>query len=128
MRLTLVRNDKELQALTHEVDTLKETNQRLESEILTLMEGADARTARIKELTEAIAMGRVELIAAEKEIAAELRSRWPRAGPARDAACGCRRSSTTRSRSISRFTSARTASASCTTRSGQKNPIRSRRA
>jgi len=72
MRLTLIRNDKELLALTHEVDSLKETNQRLESEILTLMEGADARTARIKELTEAIAMGRVELIAAEKEIAAQV--------------------------------------------------------
>jgi len=72
MRLTLVRNDKELQALTHEVDTLKETNQRLESEILISMEGADTRTARIKELTEAIAKGRVELTAAEKEIAAQV--------------------------------------------------------
>jgi predicted nucleic acid-binding Zn-ribbon protein len=72
MRLTLVRNDKELQALTHEVDSLKETNQRLESEILTSMEGADTRTARIKELTEAIAKGRVELAAAEKEIAVQV--------------------------------------------------------
>ena len=72
MRLTLVRNDKELQALTHEVDTLKETNQRLESEVLTSMEGADTRTARIKELTEAIGKGRVELTAAEKEIAAQV--------------------------------------------------------
>ncbi len=60
MRLTLVRNDKELQALTHEVDTLKETNQRLESEILTSMEGADTRTARIKELTEGGAGRRVQ--------------------------------------------------------------------
>ena len=57
MRLTLVRNDKELQALTHEIESLKETNQRLETELLTSMEGADARTARIKELTEAIAKG-----------------------------------------------------------------------
>src|ERR1700692_3677970 len=48
MRLTLVRNDKELQALTHEIESLKETNQRLETELLTSMEGADARTARIK--------------------------------------------------------------------------------
>ena len=61
MRLTLVRNDKELQALTHEIESLKETNQRLETELLTSMEGADARTARIKELTEAIAKGRVDL-------------------------------------------------------------------
>jgi uncharacterized protein len=72
MRLTLVRNDKELQALTHEVDSLKETNQRLEGEVLASMEGADARTARIKELTEAIAKGRVDLTAAEKEIADEV--------------------------------------------------------
>ncbi len=45
MRLTLVRNDKELQALTHEIESLKETNQRLEGELLTSMEGADTRTA-----------------------------------------------------------------------------------
>ena len=55
MRLTLVRNDKELQALTHEIESLKDTNQRLEGELLISMEGADARTARIKELTEALA-------------------------------------------------------------------------
>ena len=72
MRLTLVRNDKELQALTHEIESLKETNQRLESEVLTSMEGADARTARIKELGEAIAKGRTDLAAAQKEIAAEV--------------------------------------------------------
>ena len=72
MRLTLVRNDKELQALTHEVESLKDTNARLETELLTSMEGADVRTARIKELTEAIAKGRVDLTAAEKEIAAEV--------------------------------------------------------
>jgi uncharacterized protein len=72
MRLTLVRNDKELQALTHEVESLKETNQRLEGEVLALMEGAEARTARIKELTEAIAKGRVDLAAAQKEIADEV--------------------------------------------------------
>ena len=72
MRLTLVRNDKELQALTHEIESLKETNQRLESELLTSMEGGDSRTARIKELTEALAKGRTDLTAAEKEIAAEV--------------------------------------------------------
>ena len=72
MRLTLVRNDKELQALTHEVESLKETNQRLEGEVLASIEGADARTARIKELTEAIAKGRVDLTAAQKEIADEV--------------------------------------------------------
>ena len=72
MRLTLVRNDKELQALTHEIESLKDTNQRLETELLTSMEGADLRTARIKELTEAIAKGKIDLMAAEKEIAAEV--------------------------------------------------------
>src|ERR1700676_5725175 len=39
MRLTLVRNDKELQALTHEVDTLRETNQPPEPETHTWREG-----------------------------------------------------------------------------------------
>jgi predicted nucleic acid-binding Zn-ribbon protein len=46
MRLTLVRNDKELQALTHEIESLKDTNQRLETELLTSMEGADVRTRK----------------------------------------------------------------------------------
>src|SRR5579885_2254944 len=36
MRLNLVRTDKELQALTLEVESLKDTNQRLESELLAL--------------------------------------------------------------------------------------------
>src|SRR5260370_2301127 len=70
MRLTLVRNDKELQALTHEIESLKETNQRLQTELLTSMEGAEVRTARIKELTQAIAKGRVDPTAAAKETAA----------------------------------------------------------
>jgi hypothetical protein len=72
MRINLVRNDKELQALNHEVDSLKENNQRLESEILALMEGVDVRAARIKELTELVEKGRKDLTAAEKEIAAEV--------------------------------------------------------
>ncbi len=72
MRLTLIRNEKELQALSHEIETLKDTNQRVESELMATLEGADVRTARMKELTEAIATGRVELTAAEKEIAAEV--------------------------------------------------------
>ena len=72
MRLTLIRNDKELQALTHEIDSLKETNQRLEGELLVSLEGADTRTARIKELSEAIAKGRTDLVAAEKEIAEQV--------------------------------------------------------
>ena len=72
MRLNLIRNDKELQALSHEVEALKEDNARLEAELLGLMDGADGRTARITELTEAIAKGRTELAEAEKEIAAQV--------------------------------------------------------
>jgi predicted nucleic acid-binding Zn-ribbon protein len=72
MRINLVRNDKELQALNHEVDALKENNQRLEAEVLAMMEGVDARAARIKELTELVEEGGKELVAAEKEIAAEI--------------------------------------------------------
>jgi uncharacterized protein len=72
MRLNLVRNDKELQALAHEVDSLKDNNQRLEAEALALMEGQDARTARIEELTKTVAAGKAELAAAEKEIAGQV--------------------------------------------------------
>ena len=69
MRLNLVRNDKELQATAHEVESLKESNQRLEAEVLALMEGQDARTTRIGELVEVITKSRADLAAAEKEIA-----------------------------------------------------------
>jgi predicted nucleic acid-binding Zn-ribbon protein len=72
MRLSQVRNDKELQALGHEVETLKETNQRMEAELLALMEAADPRGARIKEITEIVEQKRAELLAAEKEIAAQV--------------------------------------------------------
>lgn len=72
MRLNLVRTDKELQALTHEVESLKDTNSRLETELLAMAEGADPRTARIKELGELIAKGRTALTEAEKEIAAQV--------------------------------------------------------
>ena len=72
MRLNLVRTDKELQALSHEVDSLKDTNARLEAELLAMMETVEPRATRIKELGELIAKGRNELSAAEKEIAAEV--------------------------------------------------------
>jgi uncharacterized protein len=72
MRLNLVRNDKELQALAHEVESLKDNNQRLEAEALALMEGQDARTQRIDELTKTVAAGKTELAAAEKEIAGQV--------------------------------------------------------
>jgi predicted nucleic acid-binding Zn-ribbon protein len=72
MRLNQVRNDKELQALGHEVETQKETNQRLEAELLAAMEAAEPLTPRIKELTEALGKKRTELIASEKEIASQV--------------------------------------------------------
>ncbi|HEY6419902.1 MAG TPA: C4-type zinc ribbon domain-containing protein [Candidatus Binataceae bacterium] len=72
MRLNLVRNEKELQATTSEVESLKENNQRLESELLTAMESVDARAARIKGIGEAVKQGRAELAQAELDIAAEV--------------------------------------------------------
>src|SRR6266478_6504026 len=72
MRLNQVRNDKELQALAHEVETQKETNQRLEAELLAAMEAAEPRTPKIKELSEALGKKRTELTAAEREIASQV--------------------------------------------------------
>ncbi len=69
MRQNLIRNDKELQALAHEVESQKESNQRQEAELLLQMETADGRTARIKELTALVGQKSTELTAAEKEIA-----------------------------------------------------------
>ncbi|HLX38479.1 MAG TPA: hypothetical protein VKR29_11790, partial [Candidatus Binataceae bacterium] len=65
MRQNMIRNDKELQALTHEVESLKENNQRIEGELLVMMEGANPRLAKIKELSEALAQSRTELAAGE---------------------------------------------------------------
>jgi hypothetical protein len=72
MRLNQVRNEKEMQALAHEVEAQKETNQRLEAEALASMEGAEPRATRITELTEVVAKTRAALVAAEKEIAAQV--------------------------------------------------------
>jgi predicted nucleic acid-binding Zn-ribbon protein len=72
MRQNLVRNDKELQALAHEVDSLKEGNQRIEGELLVMMESAGPRLAKIKELSETLATARTELAAGEKEIAGQV--------------------------------------------------------
>lgn len=72
MRQNLVRNDKELQALSHEVDSLKENNQRLESDLLMMMESAGPRLAKIKELSETLAQSRTDLAVAEKEIASQV--------------------------------------------------------
>jgi uncharacterized protein len=72
MRRNLVRNDKELQALGHEVELLKENNQRVEADLLTMMEGSELRATRLKELSEALAKARAELAAEEKEVAGQV--------------------------------------------------------
>ena len=72
MRLNQVRTDKEMQAVAAEVESLKETNQRLEAELIGVMEAAEARGPRIKELTELVETRQTELTAAEKEIAAQV--------------------------------------------------------
>ncbi|HJU10140.1 MAG TPA: C4-type zinc ribbon domain-containing protein [Candidatus Binataceae bacterium] len=72
MRLNQVRNEKEMQALAHEVETQKEANQRFEADLLSLMEASDPRNARIAELTPAVEQLSTELTEAEKEIAAQV--------------------------------------------------------
>ncbi len=72
MRLNQARNDKELQALAHEVETQKEANQRFEAELLGLMEASEPRAARIAELTPLLQRLMAELNEAEKEIAAQV--------------------------------------------------------
>jgi predicted nucleic acid-binding Zn-ribbon protein len=72
MRLNQARNDKELQALAHEVDIQKETNQKLEADLFALMEASEPRAARIAELTPVLEGQLAELAAAEKEIAAQV--------------------------------------------------------
>ena len=41
MRLSLIKNERELQALSHEVEVLKDSNQRIEAELLSRMDGGD---------------------------------------------------------------------------------------
>jgi len=72
MRLNQARNDKELQALAHEVETQKESNQKLEADLLALMEAADPRGVRIAELAPLVDQQRTQLVEAEKEIAAQV--------------------------------------------------------
>lgn len=72
IRQNMVRNEKELQALNHEVETLKEENQRFEAEMLALMDGATSRTTRTAELQELISKSQAELSKSEKEIAAQV--------------------------------------------------------
>ena len=72
MRLNQVRNDKEMQALAAEVESLKENNQRLEADMLAQMEGAEPRGPRIDELQQLVEQKVAEVAAVEKEIAAQM--------------------------------------------------------
>jgi uncharacterized protein len=72
MRLSLIKNERELQALGHEVEVLKESNQRLEAELLTRMDGNEQGAARLKELSEALERDRAELKDAQKEIGGQI--------------------------------------------------------
>jgi uncharacterized protein len=72
MRLSQVRNDKENQALSHEVDAQKETNQKLEADLLALLEASEPRAARIAALSPVVERLLAELAEAEKEIAAQV--------------------------------------------------------
>lgn len=72
MRRNQVRNEKEMQALDHEVETLKESNQRLESEVLAQMSAEEGRTQRIAELVQLVEQSGANLLAAEKAIAAQV--------------------------------------------------------
>lgn len=55
MRLNRVRNEKELLALRHEIETGKEANQQVEEEALTVMEQIDTLTATKQEAQDALA-------------------------------------------------------------------------
>jgi len=72
MRSNQVRTDRESLAVDHEIESLKETKQRLEGELLAMMEAAEQRTARIAELVELSKQRHAELIEAEKETAAQV--------------------------------------------------------
>lgn len=72
MRLNAIRNEKELEALSSEVESLKEHNQRLEAELISQMEAAEQATPRVAELSTLVASKKEELKAAEKEVAGEL--------------------------------------------------------
>ncbi len=78
MRLSLIKNERELQALGHEVEMLKESNQRIEGELLARMDGGEQTAGRLQELSDALERDRAELKNAQNEVAgqiAEMRER-----------------------------------------------------
>jgi uncharacterized protein len=83
MRLSLIKNERELQALGHEVEVLKESNQRLEAELLTRMDGGDQQAGRMEELSEALERDRTEVAQAQKENAGQIEELQARLGARR---------------------------------------------
>ncbi|MFQ5666470.1 MAG: zinc ribbon domain-containing protein [Candidatus Binatia bacterium] len=71
MRLNRVRNEKELQALRHEIEVGKEANQRAEEELLQVLESLDALNASVAEAERGLA----ELEAASNTQITEQRAR-----------------------------------------------------
>jgi predicted nucleic acid-binding Zn-ribbon protein len=73
MRLYRIRNERELQALRHEIDLIKEGNARLEEEILTLLEQIEQGRAQLQELEEGAAASQtpaaVERVRCEEQAA-----------------------------------------------------------
>ncbi len=69
MRLTSVRNERELQALEHEVEALKQSNQNLETELLARIEAGEQRACRISELKALIEQKQGQLRNAQKNSA-----------------------------------------------------------
>jgi len=72
MRLSLIKNERELQALGHEVEVLKENNQRIEAELLARMDGSEQNKARLEELSQALEQDRAELKSAQREVADQI--------------------------------------------------------
>jgi predicted nucleic acid-binding Zn-ribbon protein len=72
MRLSLIKNERELQALGHEVEVLKESNQRLEADLLSRMDGSEQQASRLQELSETLERDRNELKEAQKEVAGQI--------------------------------------------------------
>ena len=52
MRMNRIRNIRELQALQHEVDQIKQSNAQLEEELITILEDLEARGAALREKEE----------------------------------------------------------------------------
>lgn len=65
MRLYRIRNERELQALRHEIDLTKEGSARLEEEILTLLEQIEQGRTQLRQLEEGVAASHT-LVAAER--------------------------------------------------------------